>query len=125
MTNYEKYKDEIRENMENITLSAFYEKHICGYSIYTNSDYLATMVVDWLMSEYEEPQIDWSKVEVDTNVLVTDNRTDHEDNKGYKRHFAKYEDGKVYTFVDGKSSFTANCVNDIISWKYAKLYEGE
>lgn len=70
--------------------------------------------------EYEIP-VDWSKVPVDTKILVR-NRTGR---KWYKRHFAKYEDGKVYAFFNGYSSFTASDENEVNSWNYAKLYEGE
>lgn len=67
-----------------------------------------------------EPKIDWTKVPVDAKVLVKDYK--EEDWK--KRHFAKYEGGKIYAYDDGKSSFTANGV--LASWSYGKLYkEGE
>ena len=67
--------------------------------------------------EFEEV-VDWSKVPVDTKVLVSDNGK-----LWYKRHFAKYENGSVHVFPDGRSSFTTE-ENDIIyPWKYAKLCE--
>ena len=62
--------------------------------------------------------IDWSKVTVDTKVLVSD------DGKEWsRRHFAKYEDGKVYCFRNGSTSFSADEENDILAWEYAKLYQ--
>lgn len=65
--------------------------------------------------------IDWSKVPVDTKILVSDNKE-----TWYKRYFAKYENEKIYAWGNGKTSFTAKYNNDVISWKYAKLYkEGE
>lgn len=64
-----------------------------------------------------EEMIDWSKVSVDTKILISD------DNKDWnRRHFAKYEDGKIYTWIDGCTSFTTNKTT---SWKYAKLYKEE
>lgn len=63
-----------------------------------------------------EPKVDWSKVPVDTKILVKDYTS--EDWK--KRHFAKYEDGKIYAYDDGKSSFTTDV---IVSWSYGKLYK--
>ena len=70
--------------------------------------------------EFEEV-IDWSKVPVDTKVLVSD------DGKGWgRRHFAKYEDGKVYCFNDGYTSFTIvnyAYLSNATSWDYAKLYQ--
>lgn len=62
--------------------------------------------------------IDWSKVEVDTKVLVSDDKEDWE-----KRYFAKYEDGVVYTWCNGTTSFSADSKDFIIDWHYAKLYK--
>ena len=69
-----------------------------------------------------EEVIDWSKVPVDTKILVS-----NEGDKGWKRrYFAKYKDGKVYVWALGKTSFTANNNEDVTDWEYAKLYnEGE
>lgn len=79
---------------------------------------------DWLFTEYkEEPEVDWSKVKVDTPILVKYFETS---NKWFKRYFAKYEDGKVYAWDDGMTSWTANGEeDDITSWDYAKLAESE
>lgn len=72
-----------------------------------------------LQMEFEEiVNVDWSKVSVDTKVLVSDNG-----NTWYKRHFAKYENGSVHVFPDGRSSFTTEVSDIIYPWKYAKLYE--
>ena len=73
-------------------------------------------LVDIVNGEFEE-YLDWSKVSVDAKVLVSDNGK-----LWYKRHFAKYEGGRVYTFVDGRSSFTGSSEN-LLGWVYAKLYE--
>ena len=62
--------------------------------------------------------IDWSKVPVDTPILVSN------DNKGWiKRYFARYEDGNVYCWLNGKTSWTAICELSIGHWDYAKLVE--
>ena len=64
----------------------------------------------------EEAEIDWSKVAVDTPILVRDC-----DNEFWcKRHFAKYEDGKVYAWSSGGTSWTGT---DMIDWKFAILAE--
>lgn len=60
--------------------------------------------------------VDWSKVEVDAKILVS-----NDDIKWYRRYFAKYENDKVCTFVDGATSFSTD--GYYISWKYAKLYK--
>ena len=65
-----------------------------------------------------EPKVDWTKVSVDTKVLVKDCKKDD----WVKRHFAKYENGKIYAYDNGKSSFTTDV---IVSWNYGKLYKEE
>lgn len=74
-------------------------------------------LVDIVNSEFEE-HLDWSKVSVDAKVLVSDNGK-----LWCKRHFAKYENGSVYVFPDGRSSFTTEESDIIYPWKYAKLCE--
>ena len=62
--------------------------------------------------------IDWSKVAVDTPVLVSN------DNKEWiKRYFARYEDGNVYCWLSGKTSWTAICELSVGHWDYTKLAE--
>ena len=75
---------------------------------------------EWLNSEYVEPPVDWSKVAVDTPILVRDSREE----EWRKRYFAKYENGKVYTWLGGKTSWSAHRSN-ITDWKMAKLSESE
>lgn len=78
----------------------------------------------WANSEYVEPiepQVDWSKVPVDTPVLVTD-RKDAAESEWKKRYFAKYENGMVYTWANGATSWSGEIVS---SWMYAKLAESE
>ena len=78
---------------------------------------------EWLFLEYEEPEVDWSKVKVDTPILVKYFETS---NKWFKRYFAKYENGKVYAWDDGMTSWTANGEeDDTTSWDYVKLAESE
>lgn len=73
----------------------------------------------WLEQEYVEPVVDWSKVPVDTKILVRDS----EGEAWRKRHFAKFENGKIYTFNDGRSSFTALEPEFISWWDQGKLAE--
>ena len=56
-----------------------------------------------LIMEFEPP-VDWSKVPVDTKILV---RTD-DDEIWYKRYFAEYKVGKVYAWNNGQTSYTAD-----------------
>lgn len=62
--------------------------------------------------------VDWSKIAVDTPILVGN------DNKTWtKRYFARYEDGKVYAWLNGKTSWSAISELSIGHWSYAKLAE--
>lgn len=76
---------------------------------------------EWLFSEYEEPEVDWSKVKVDTPILVKDILK----SEWIKRYFAKYENGRVYVWKEGKTSWSAVNEHDVNFWKYAKLAESE
>ena len=64
--------------------------------------------------------IDWSKVAVDTKVLVSENKLDWEPG-----HFALYKNGIFYTWEFGKSSFTVCEKTEayMANWEYCKLYE--
>ena len=60
--------------------------------------------------------VDWSKVPVDTKVLI----------KGYcgdwlNRYFAKYENGKIYTWDCGATSWSATSNKAISEWDEVKL----
>lgn len=63
--------------------------------------------------------VDWSKVEVDTPILVKDDC----DDKWEKAYFAKYEDEMIYTWSNGKTSFSARNKDDTFIWDRAKLAE--
>lgn len=71
----------------------------------------------WANSEYVEPPIDWSKVAVDTPILVTDNGN----HKWVKRYFAKYENGSVYAWADGRTSWSDG--EHATPWELARLAE--
>ena len=74
---------------------------------------------EWLFSEYKEQEVDWSKVKVDTPILVKGT----EEGDWRKRYFSKYKNGQVYAWHDGLTSWTAGEYDR--SWKYAKLAERE
>ena len=68
--------------------------------------------------EFEE-FIDWSKLPVDTLVEVSD-----DGEKFIKRHFAKYENGYIHTWLNGKTSHTIGDKEPRTNaWRYAKLYQ--
>lgn len=84
----------------------------------------ADRVKEWLNAQYEEPKIevDWSKVPVDTPVIVKDSNGEE-----VKRYFAKYNDGFVFTFDCGATSWSANDVESARTspWKIYELAREE
>lgn len=73
----------------------------------------------WADSEYVEPPVDWSKVAVDTPILVRDSAN----LEWSKRYFAKYENGSVYSWSDGATSWSSEGYTT--AWKLAKLLDKE
>lgn len=129
MTNKEKYAKEIMELAINaggfcITNG---EPALCKDNKCKNCDFHESdgckggthIFREWLNSEYVEPPVDWSKVAVDTPILVRDS----EEEAWEKRYFAKYEDNTVCTWSGGATSWSAIDKQDIVGWKMAKLAE--
>ena len=120
MKNKEKYAEEIKNyNGTNfckdfIKPIIYKKENCCGIGC----ERCAMLTALWLDEEYTEPGIDWSKVEVDTPILVRDN----EDDYWHKFHFAECKDGEVYAWIGGGTSWTSD---DSCAWKYAKLAEGK
>ena len=131
MTNFEKYKKQIPEliyNAKDPSLAVVDSKVIncrdarcseCEFSKkkkeYAGLDCFSKLLL-WLCEEYQEQSVDWSKVAVDTKVLVSD-----DGEKWHKRHFARYEEGIVYVWNYGGTSWTTTGL--IETWEYAKLAE--
>ena len=131
MLNIEYYKDELKEIIiRNIGINAITGKPkmcddlFCLDCVFNDRDACSPKKVEqWLQSEHVE-QVDWSKVKVDTPILARE----YEDEEWNKRYFAKFEYGVVWSFCDGRTSWSArknNIRNDTISWKCAKLAESE
>lgn len=95
-------------DVQGCTSCAFYDRDDCIVS-----------KQEWANSEYIEPPVDWSKVAVDTKIFVKDS----ESGEWLPRYFAKYKDGFVYTFRDGKTSWSSQ--GNTLYWNYAKLAESE
>ena len=122
MKNYEKYADEIREYKGETFCVDFVKPYILK-SNHCESDCTKCRMLQaiWLLEDYEEPEVDWSKVAVDTPILVRN----PEDKDWIRRHFAKYENGLVYSWCDGCTRWTAYRSKYVTKWKYAKLAETE
>lgn len=121
MKNREKYRKEIISPNENFC-DDFVRKNIlnplgikCGEIPCKQCNLINYM---WLEEEYKEPEpeVDWSKVAVDTPILVREPGRD----RWVKRHFAKYENGKVFAWRSGSTSWSnqSGCPS---WWKCAKL----
>lgn len=78
--------------------------------------------IEWSNSEYKEKEreIDWSKVPVDTPIVVWR----YEDDDKYKRHFAYFKENEIYAWNDGRTSYTSDNNEDAISWEHAEIAEG-
>lgn len=126
MKNYKKYADEIKKykvNKDEYFCDEFIIPHILKKDSCADisCEHCHMLQLLWLMEEYEEPkepEIDWSKIKVDTPILVRQGKN----GQWLERHFAKYENGNVYAWVDGQTSWTGA---DEIKWKYAKLVEDQ
>lgn len=126
MTNYEHYRQTIdkitrmgrmvavEEKTGKVTSCNQIECPECKFYAHKDCD---TSVFAWADAEYIESEVDWSKVAVDTPILVSNNNVDWS-----TRHFAKYADGKVRAWVNGNTSYTTD---RMFSWEYAKLAEVE
>ena len=134
MTNYEKYKDELLKHViahADIGLEIHTNKLIdcsdlrcekCKFN--ANGMFMCKNVWEmekWLDSEYVEPEkeeVDWSKVPIDTKVLVSD------DNGNWVRgYFAYYRGERILVFRSGLTSWTINDLSEVSGWKYGKLLE--
>lgn len=76
----------------------------------------------WANSEYKEREIDWSKVPVDTRILIIDSY-----GNTIKRYFAKYYNKKFYAYPNGATSWSFNQDSDqLIDWneKNVQIEEG-
>lgn len=123
MKNYEKYANEIKEYdnktfCSNFVKGKILKRDICGDM---GCEQCALIQMLWLLEEYEEPEepeVDWNTVEVDTPILVRN----RDDEPWHKRYFAEYENGTVYAWVNGTTSWSGEATTN---WKYAKLAEVE
>ena len=128
MTNKEKYADKIIEIAVRSKLALKDGKPFpcadmrCSECGFLSTDYTCIHKAhEWLNSEYVAPPVDWSKVAVDTPILVRDS----EGGRWLRRYFAKYEDNTVYAWKLGRTSWSTLRSDGINAWKMAKLAECE
>ena len=136
MTNYEKYKDKIDaifdantyiaidKNTNKITHCHTQRCSDCLFSErYNQGIFCNVTVAKWLLSKYVEPEVDWSKVPVDTPVLIS------LDNKNWvRRYFAgvNEEDGNPRVFINGATRWSNEGDITVDTYfRYIKLAEVE
>lgn len=130
MTNKEKYYDELMDyalmgidiaigkNTNKIVPCKGFKCSDCKFDEYLDVTCDSCKLI-WLNEEYiePEPKTDWSKVEVDTPILVKNKK----DEPWKVRYFAKYENGKVLCWNGGGTSYTVMYNTSIYTWNFAKL----
>ena len=124
MKNREKYAEEMMNYKGDDFCDDFIEPKILktfGLNCKIDCDLCRIFQMIWLDEEYTEPEIDWSKVEVDTPILVRCS----ENEEWKKQHFAKYENGHIYAWSGSCTSWTAYNNGYVSDWPYAKLAEQE
>lgn len=136
MTNYEHYKEQIewitrlgRRVAMNATTGEIVccgDTH-CNECLFQGSEVAncSQKAFKWADEEYKEPEIDWSKIPLDTPVLVSNDKK-----IWVRRHFAtpalKNDDCfTVRTFADGKTEWSSEERDFCERWRYAKLEEAE
>lgn len=84
----------------------------CAFNPHCNVNKL-----NWAYEEYveNESSVDWSQIPKDTKIYTSD-----DNEHWHPKYFAAYEDGVVYAWANGGTSFTAKTV---IPCHYAKLAE--
>lgn len=126
MTNYEKYKNEIEKitclgisfgfNKKTGKFDTCYNIANCEDCKFYNEISCLDKKMKWAYSEYIDPKVDWSKVAVDTPILVRNSVC----SDWVRSYFAKYENGFVYAWESGKTSHTTNTA---YYWVDAKLVD--
>ena len=77
--------------------------------------------IENILTPLSEAETDWSKVAVDTPIYVREDETD----EWSPRYFTKYENGMVFAWDDGMTSFSAEHDERYTGWACAKLAEVE
>lgn len=117
---FEDYCGNVWATKERPRAKKFGENEIVGsFSSITNIKKLLpkTNLNQYLSIAEELGIVDWSKVPVDTPILVKN----HDGEAWEKRYFAFFEDGNIYAWMCGTTSWTADVADGATDWKYAKL----
>lgn len=109
----DRFEPEIEQVMESTMTGRNALYRIKGFSSLVFDDYGLSLLK---RIKTEEPEVDWSKVPVDTPILVRD----HEVQPWERAYFAGYKDGKVGAWHGGRTSWNESIISP---WNYAKLAE--
>lgn len=127
MTNGEKYKDTIIKHMKNDSegnvnnsyCDFIKSKILLCYGLNCKGldcHDCTTVQSLWFNEEYKETEekVDWTNVAIDTPVLVRDS----DKSEWHKRYFAKYQNGQIFTYSNGNTSWSTQVT---VGWKQGKL----
>ena len=101
-----------------------YETSVTLKGVNNNDIKMMYDLSDLLDFDFEEV-VDWSKVPVDTKILVANFTGNDYEIVWKKRHFAKYENGKIYAWTYGATSFSVDSDDLCTRWDFVKLYNEE
>ena len=130
--NREKYKNELMKAIKECgNLCEFMKKHEVYRMIGKDLESLCeidcvacgTALQLWLDEEYEEPEVDWSNVPVDTLVRVRDFESEEWTLRYFKGIDGEFPGSKFMAWDGGSTSKTA--YGDYTRWKYCELVEDE
>jgi len=82
------------------------------------NDLMQIFSIGKMIELWKREEVDWSKIPIDTKVLVGNIPYQEE-----KRYFAKYEKGIFYTYGAGCDSWSYDDCNKLVPWYYCKLAE--
>lgn len=129
MKNREKYREQILEwaVAPGRDICDFKRKEVLAHFGKGGCDgiscpWCAIMLALWLDEEYKEPEVDWSKVPVDTLVQVRDD----EDDEWVPRYFVGIDENRKERYMvwsGGATSKTSR--GSTMHWMYCELAEDE
>lgn len=126
MTNREAYRDTLDTILAGVVAIVYGKPELCATANCKRCLFQDSCgrtehkeeIIDWLNAEYQEPHVDWSKVPIDTPVLVSDTGE-----TWIRRHFYKIDKyGSLLTYAFGRTSWSAECA--VEPWAYMKLADG-
>lgn len=128
MQNFDVYWDEIVEAIkDDDKMCCFMRGEVLPYFLKDNDckkigcNTCAKMFAAWMFADYVEqpkPEVDWSKVPVDTLVMVWDSDSDYT-----YRYFKGKKGTKYEVWESGATSKTADGMTE--PWEYCELVEDE